>query len=113
MKLTIIATIAISISFGAAAAETAKAGAKIYGNPQDGRIVVERWCAGCHSMGVIADDRFPSFPMLARNMARSEGAIRAFLMQPHKPMPPVELSIQQIEDIIAFLRTVQPGTALK
>lgn len=113
MKRVLMATAIILATSAAGTAQVATPGAKIYGDPQSGRIIVERWCAGCHSMGVIADDRFPSFPMLAKNMAQSEGAIRAFLMQPHKPMPPVELSGRQIDDIIAFLHTVTPGTGLK
>jgi len=34
-----------------------------------------------------------------------EGSLRVFLMEPHPPMPPISLSTQQIEDIIAFTKT--------
>ena len=83
-------------------------GAKIYGDAARGKGVVETWCASCHKMGTSSDDRVPSLVSLATNPARTDGAIRAFLMQPHKPMPPLELSTQQIEDIVAYLHTLRP-----
>lgn len=107
MKITLVCAGLIAFPLSAGAADIALQGAKTYGDAGRGRDVVERWCVGCHSAGPTVDDRIPSLPALAANMPRSEGAIRAFLMQPHKPMPPLELGTQQIEDIIAYLGTVQ------
>lgn len=104
------ATIAIGAS-SANAAEVARPGSKLYGDAERGRAVVGMWCAGCHAAGDTLNDRIPSFSALAKSLSRSEGAVRAFLMQPHKPMPPLELSTQQIEDIVAYLRTVPAGAA--
>lgn len=109
LKYLLVAASLIASPFTAHGAEVSSQGAKLYGDAGRGRDVVERWCTGCHSIGVTQDDRIPSFPTLARNAARSEGAIRAFLMKPHKPMPPLEISNQQIEDIVAYLRSVQPA----
>ena len=86
-------------------------GVKLYGDADRGADVVRKWCVGCHSAGPNADDRIPTLSSLAANPARSEGAIRAFLMQPHKPMPPLEISTQQIEDIVAYLRAFRAQTA--
>lgn len=100
----------ISLAPAAAPAATrqtdAPQGAKLYGDAARGKEIVTRWCADCHSLGTAVDDRIPAFTALASN-TRSEGAIRAFLMTPHKPMPPLEISTQQIEDIIEFLRSVR------
>ncbi len=85
--------------------------AKLYGDAIRGKEIADRWCVGCHSAGPTVDDRIQSFPSLAGDRRRSEGAIRTFLMQPHRPMPPLELGTQQIEDIIAFLQTVRPDSA--
>lgn len=93
------------------AAEVASQGAKLYGDVTRGQEVVNRWCVSCHALGAPLDDRIPSLPALARNIARSEGAVRAFLMNPHEPMPPLEISNQQIEDILAYLRTVGPESS--
>lgn len=115
MKAFLLSAAACIISCAAVAAEPAPQrqtdaplGAKLYGDAARGQEIVARWCVGCHTMGPTVDDRIPSFAALANNISHSEGAIRAFLMQPHKPMPPLEISTQQIEDIVAFLRSVQP-----
>ena len=100
---------AACIAAGALAAEppAAQRGVKLYGDAARGAEVVRRWCVGCHSAGPSVDDRIPSLRSLAADSRRSEGAIRAFLMQPHKPMPPLEISNQQIEDIIAYLGSIR------
>lgn len=85
----------------------AQSGAKQYGDATRGQGVVEMWCVSCHAKGAVVDDRIPSLAALAANQ-RSDGAICAFLMQPHKPMPPLEISTQQIEDIVAYLHTLKP-----
>jgi len=83
-------------------------GAKIYGNADSGKDIMERWCVGCHKSGPTLDDQIPTLESLAANPSRTDGVVRTFLMQPHRPMPPVELSTQQIEDIIAYLQTLRP-----
>jgi mono/diheme cytochrome c family protein len=68
---------------------------------------MERWCISCHkATGPMADQPAPPLSVLAANADSSARAIRAFLMHPHPPMPPLELSNQMIEDIIAYLRQV-------
>ncbi len=86
----------------------ARPGAKQYGNAERGKEIVSMWCVRCHKAGATTDDRVPSLQELATNQKRTDGAIRNFLMQPHKPMPPLELGTQQIEDIIVYLRTLSP-----
>lgn len=93
-----------------ASSPTANA-AQLYGDVERGREIVGRWCASCHSTGGTQDDRIPSFPTLAKNLAGNERAIRAFLMQPHRPMPPLEISNQQIEDLVAYLRSLATAAA--
>jgi len=86
-------------------------GVKQYGSAERGQEITAMWCVGCHSTGAMTNDRSPSLSALAADPKRTDGAIRAFLMQPHKPMPPLELGTQQIEDIIAYLRTLSPAPA--
>ena len=87
------------------ASEIAQLGAK-FGDVKRGEAIMGMWCIGCHLSGSSADDRAPSLAALAANTARADGVIRAFLMQPHKPMPPLELGTQQIEDIVAYLHNL-------
>lgn len=101
----------IAMAVEAPQAAQARQGAKIYGDAERGQEIVGKWCANCHSTDTVANDRVPSLASLASNPSRTDGVIRAFLMQPHKPMPPLELSTQQIEDIIAFLGTLRRASA--
>jgi mono/diheme cytochrome c family protein len=107
MKALLLCTTLVMSGFAADAAEVASPGAKVYGNAASGQAVVGMWCASCHASGTTLNDRIPTLSALAQKLSRSEGAIRTFLVQPHKPMPPLELSTQQIEDIIAYLRTMR------
>ena len=113
MKTSLLAAIlvgALSATHAHAAApspETAKPGAKIYGDPEHGKETVEKWCVACHKAGPSANDQVPAITDLATNPRRTDGAIRAFLAHPHRPMPPLELSNQQIEDIISYLHNLR------
>ncbi|MGE3476530.1 MAG: cytochrome c family protein [Rhodospirillaceae bacterium] len=100
----------LAVTLLIASSPTANA-AQLYGDVERGREIAGRWCTGCHSTGGTQDDRIPSLPALARNLAGSERAIRAFLMQPHRPMPPLEISNQQIEDIVAYLHSLPAAAA--
>jgi len=104
-----LAAISMTSLQTASASERAGQGAKLYGDAPRGEAIVTKWCAGCHSREPVADDRVPSFASLAANADHTDGVIRAFLMHPHRPMPPFELENQQIEDIIAYLHTLAPG----
>jgi len=95
------------------AREAAPLGINPAGDPKRGAAITAKWCAGCHLSGPTADDHIPTLGALAAHPPRTDGAIRTFLMQPHKPMPPLELEIQQIEDIIAYLHTLDPAPAHK
>ena len=89
--------------------EEARPGAKQQGNAESGRKIAAMWCISCHKTAPTADDRIPSLTALVANPKTTDGALRSFLMQPHKPMPPLELGTQQIEDIIVYLRTLDPA----
>lgn len=70
-----------------------------------GRALAERWCAECH---VIAPegpgaDAAPAFPNLAR---RTDAELRAWLADPHPPMPDPGLSGREIEALVAHIRAV-------
>jgi mono/diheme cytochrome c family protein len=113
LRSAIIALIPLLLTKPVSARESAQQSVKQYGDAKRGEAVVAMWCTGCHRSGPAADDRVPSLAALAANPARTDGVIRAFLMQPHKPMPPLELGTQQIEDIVAYLHSMRPATPLK
>jgi mono/diheme cytochrome c family protein len=90
------AVAAMALDATAAAAE---------GDPARGLSLARSWCASCHQVEASgpAADAAPPFPSLANDPATTEGGVRAWLVDPHPPMPNPNLSRQEIEDIIAYL----------
>jgi mono/diheme cytochrome c family protein len=79
--------------------------AKIYGDAQRGGALVEKWCLACHVLDAsVASDQVPSFKSVAENPMKTSDYLRGFLARPHEPMPPLQLSNQDIEDVIVFIR---------
>lgn len=78
-------------------------GGRIYGDAIRGKDYVERLCTTCHAMGAGGTDAAPALALLKKDPKKTDAYIRGFLVSPHKPMPPVALTTQEIEDIIAYL----------
>lgn len=74
------------------------------GDPAMGRMLADRWCASCHATTSRGSDAAPSLPRLMRGRSADEDRLRGWLAAPHPPMRGIELSRQQTEDIIAWLR---------
>ena len=76
------------------------------GNAQTGKEVAERWCASCHLVNAeqtqgSADA--PSFMSIAEQSGEELEWLKAFLVEPHPPMPEMSLTRQEIQDLIAYL----------
>jgi cytochrome c len=78
------------------------------GNAEAGKRLVMNSCTSCHatSTAKVATDGVPPLSFLAKDEKRDPNWIRGWLMDPHPPMPGIMLSRQQIDDVIAFLRTL-------
>lgn len=74
------------------------------GDAAIGRQLTERWCVACHGTTSRGNDAAPSLPRLMRGRSADEARLRSWLQAPHPPMRGIELSRQQTEDIIAWLR---------
>ncbi|MCW0234620.1 MAG: hypothetical protein OJJ21_13550 [Ferrovibrio sp.] len=74
------------------------------GDPAMGRMLADRWCASCHATTSRGSDAAPSLPRLMRGRSADEARLRTWLAAPHPPMRGIDLSRQQTEDIIAWLR---------
>lgn len=77
---------------------------------QHGATVAKRWCAACHL--VSADQKsasadVPSFADIARRR-KSRQALAAFLTDPHPRMPDMQLSRSEIDDIVGYIRSLDP-----
>ena len=80
-----------------------------------GKALAERWCKSCHLIDpgqeTAPADMPPPFAALAKDIATREAEYRGFLQVPHTPMTEISLSRGDIEDIIAYLRSMAPGAA--
>ena len=85
------------------AAAVKAGGAKLYGDAQRGRDFVSRSCTTCHTLGDAGTDGAPPLPLLKKDPQKTGAYIRGFLRAPHQPMPPLALTNQDVEDIVAYL----------
>lgn len=74
------------------------------GDPAMGERLAERWCLSCHSAQARGADTAPPLPQLMRGRSEDEARLRGWLAAPHPPMRGIDLSRQQTDDIIAWLR---------
>ncbi len=75
-----------------------------------GEVIARRWCAACHV--VSADQKSakvdaPTFADIARRMP-DDKALAAFLTDPHPKMPDMSLTRREINDVIAYIRSLDP-----
>ena len=103
-----LAAIALSEAVGQAPASEPARGAPSRGDPRIGEALAKRWCNECHLVGGAgrATDAAPAFESIARDPAKSTDHLRAFLAKPHAPMPPIPLSGTEVEDLIAYIRSL-------
>jgi mono/diheme cytochrome c family protein len=80
------------------------------GDAQRGALIAKRWCASCH---VVSPDQTsasadaPSFSDIARRRTDKK-KLGHFLMDPHPPMPDMHLSRKEIDDIVSYIRSLDP-----
>ena len=97
---------AAMLTLTASAAPPASA-AQERSDPAAGKGLAQAVCANCH---LVAEgqrqapmDSLPSFDAVANDPAMTDARLRSFLNRPHPPMPNIELSRQQIEDLVGYL----------
>ena len=89
-----------SLSVGSAALAEGSAAA--------GKRLAQQWCAGCHQVEpkAPAKDVAPPFASLGVRKGKDPGWVRAWLTNPHPPMQGINLSRQQIDDVVAYLQSL-------
>ena len=78
-----------------------------------GASLAERWCVTCHVPGPglksgPGTDAGPPFATIAADPTLTEQRLRGWLADPHPPMPNFNLSRAEIEDLIAYIRSLKP-----
>jgi mono/diheme cytochrome c family protein len=78
------------------------------GNVEAGRQLVNTSCTTCHLAPEVraGTDSAPPFAIIARNNKNRPGWIRTWLTDPHPPMQGINLTRQQIEDVIVYLMSL-------
>lgn len=75
-----------------------------------GEALTAQWCNQCHVVGngSYGTDAAPPLPVIARQKSQDREWIKAWLAAPHPPMPNLNLSRQEIDDIAAYLASLSP-----
>lgn len=97
----------LAAAFGISAAAPAFAA----GDAKDGRTLARHWCAACHiverrAVGTVVDGA-PPFVAIANRPGRDAGYLRAFLSDPHPPMSGFDLMRAEIDDFVAYIRSLK------
>ncbi|MFV0280153.1 MAG: c-type cytochrome [Rhodoblastus sp.] len=80
---------------------------------ENGLKISKQWCAACH---VVAPDQtsasvdVPTFGDIARRKTEKK-PLAAFLAEPHGKMPNMSLTRNEIDDIVAYIRSLGPAGA--
>jgi mono/diheme cytochrome c family protein len=94
---------ATGLMIGALGVATAAAG------PDEGLRLARQWCTSCHIVapGAGGSDAAPPFETIANNPMVTEGGLRAWLADPHPPMPKFDLTRDETEAIIAYIKSLK------
>lgn len=74
----------------------------------NGRHLAERWCSSCHATSTRGSDAAKSFEAIAASPAGEPARMRRFLVEPHAPMPPIQLAQPEVEDLVAYVASLRP-----
>lgn len=78
------------------------------GDAREGRRVAKRWCSGCHVIGHSSRQRdtAPAFSVLANDPKKSAEYLKAWITNPHPPMPNFNLTRRTVDDLVAYIRSL-------
>ena len=74
-----------------------------------GRELALRWCVACHVVDEKepGGDAGPAFASVVNRLGRTEDELRGWLSDPHPPMPDMNLSAVEIDDILAYILSLR------
>jgi len=81
------------------------------GSAANGQRLTRSLCTNCHivepggaSKQGTAD--VPSFMAVAKKAAQTTGKVEAYILNPHPPMPQVQLTKAELADVAAYIMTL-------
>jgi mono/diheme cytochrome c family protein len=81
------------------------------GDPAAGHRLAKTWCSSCHvvdsSQTTGSATGAPPFPAVARMSSTTPISLRVFLQTPHARMPNLQLSRDEIDDVIAYILSLK------
>lgn len=77
---------------------------------QQGKTLAKQWCSNCHL--IVADqgtggDAASTFGAIAETAAERNDDLRAWLADPHPPMPDLSLTRVEIDDLLAYIESLE------
>ncbi len=101
VSIVALATLAWLTASEAALAQSVEA--------KKGYSLAKQWCTSCHIVapGQDGSDAAPPFETIANRAEMSSDGLRAWLANPHPPMPNFNLSRTEIDWIIAYLASLR------
>jgi mono/diheme cytochrome c family protein len=76
---------------------------------QQGERLANQWCTSCHLTGTAqasGGDAAPPFSLIAETAANRNDDLRAWLADPHPPMPNFNLTRTEIDDLLAYIESL-------
>lgn len=84
-------------------------------SPERGLAFAQKFCSNCHLVeggtNATVQAGMPSLRGLANKPGQSGERIRNVLINPHPPMPDMQVSAQEILDVISYLETLRTDKA--
>lgn len=93
--------LALAGALGALAAPAAHAA-----DAETGREIAVTWCSACHIVGDAGRGADAAPPLAALAGRLTPERLRAFLVEPHGEMPTLSLGTMEIENLIAYIRSL-------
>ncbi len=111
-RAKVLQALSLAIALSACAQTQVAAPTASAGNVVEGQRLAEIHCARCHAIGAEGESTHPMSPpfrTLSRNYPVNalEEAFAEGILVGHRDMPPFEFEPAQIDDIVAYLQSVQ------
>ncbi len=89
---------------------SAASGAAAGADTGHGENLARQWCSSCHlatSDQASGGDSAPTFEAIAETAAERTSDLRAWLADPHPPMPNLDLTRYEIDDLLAYIESLR------
>jgi mono/diheme cytochrome c family protein len=102
-----------ALIIGAAVLIGATATVASAGDVERGRLLAEDWCVDCHIIGpeTPGGEMGPAFASVANREGKQADIVRAWLVDPHPPMPNMSLTMAEIDDLATYIMSQRTARA--